>query len=154
MPIRTVFVRGRVQRAVADPTEIRSLAVTGEDLVAAVETNRTTDREAVLRATPPFSGRMRARLHVVQSSGTRTARQPVRVDPDALLEPDAPSYPRPADTEDALRRAEEPYTVERHREYHADVVAAWREQLRGAVRERATIRTPAGTTDVDVHVLD
>ena len=136
-----------------DPTDIRSLAVTGEDLVAAVETNRTTDRKAVLRVTPPFDGRMRARLHVVQSSGARIAGQPVRVDPDALLDPDAPSYPRPAETEDALRRAEEPYTVERHREYHADAVASWREQLRGAVRERATIQTPA-TTEVDVHVLD
>jgi D-alanyl-D-alanine carboxypeptidase len=139
---------------VADPTEIGSLAVTGEDLVAAVETNRTTGREAVLRVTPPFSGRMRARLHLVQSAGTPTAPRPVHVDPDALLEPDAPTYPRPADTEDALRESGETYTVDRHREYHADAVAAWRERLRGAVRNRATIRTPAGPTEVDVHVLD
>ena len=153
MATRTDFHSGSEPGDVSDPTDIRSLAVTGEDLVAAVETNRTTAREAALRVTPPFGGRMRARLHVIQSSGTRTARQPVRVDPDALLEPDAPSYPRPADTEDALRRAEEPYTVERHREYHADAVAAWREQVRAAVTERATIETPRGPTDVEIHVL-
>ncbi len=135
-----------------DPTEIRSLAVTGEDLVAAVETNRTTDREAVLRVTPPFSGRMRARLHVVQPASA--SQRAVTVDPEGLLEPDAPSYPRPGETEDALRAdPEEEYTVERHRAFHVDAVATWRNRLRDAVSDRATIETPAGRTEVDVHVL-
>lgn len=135
------------------PGAIRSLAVTGEDVVAAVETNRTTDREAVLRVTPPFSGRMRARLHVVSAPETGTPR-PVHVDPEALLCPDVPPYPRPADTEDAIRAdPDAEYTVERHREYHAEAVDAWREAVRGAIRDRATVDTPAGPVDVDVYVL-
>lgn len=135
-----------------DPTEIRSLAVTGEDLVAAVETNRTTGREATLRVTPPFSGRMRARLHVVQSPPAPPG--PVHVDPERLLEPDAPPYPRPADTEEALRA--DPgatYTVDRHRDRHAAAVGAWRDRLPEAVVDRATIETSAGPVDVAVHVL-
>jgi len=136
---------------VSDPTAIRSLAVTGEDLVAAVETNRTTDREAVLRVTPPFTGRMRARLHLVHGE-TAASRESVHV--ERLLGPDTPAYPRPADTEDELRAdPDETYTVERHREYHAERVAAWRGTLREMVRDRATVETPAGPTEVDVHLL-
>ena len=137
----------------SDPTAIRSLAVAGKDLVAAVETNHTTDREAVLRVTPPFSGRMRARLHVVHGE-TAASPRPVHVAPRRLLGPDAPAYPRPADTEDELRAdPDESYTVARHREYHAERVAAWRGNLGESVRDRATIETPDGPTEVDVHLL-
>lgn len=135
-----------------DPTAIRSLAVIGEDLAAAVETNQTTDREAVLRVTPPFSGRMRARLHVVH--GEPASPRPVHVDPQRLLRSDTPTYPRPADTEDELRvDPEEAYTVERHREYHAERVATWRGKLTETVKDRATIETHAGPTDVEIHLL-
>jgi hypothetical protein len=138
---------------VSGPAEIRSLAVTGEDLVAAVETNRTTAREAVLRVTPPFSGRMRARLHVVHGE-TAASPRPLHVDPERLLGPDTPAYPRPADTGDELRTdSAETYTVDRHREYHAERVETWRGRLRETVRDRATIGTPAGPTEVDVHLL-
>lgn len=137
-----------------DPSGIRSLAITAEDLVAAVEANRTSDRRVVFRVTPPFSGRMRARLHDLRASGRTESPRPVRVDPESFLAPDAPAYPRPADTEDALRAdPDEAYTVERHREYHAASVEAWRTALPGAVSERVTIDTPAGRTEVDVHVL-
>lgn len=51
----------------SDPTVIRSLAVTSGDVVAALELNRTSDDHAALRVTPPFSARMRARLHVDRS---------------------------------------------------------------------------------------
>jgi hypothetical protein len=47
-----------------DPSVIRSLAVTAEDLVAAVESRHQRGVRVVLRVTPPFSGRMRARIHV------------------------------------------------------------------------------------------
>jgi len=137
---------------VSDPTDIRSLAITAADLVAAVETNRTTDREAVLRITPPFAGRMRARLHVVTGADSET--RTIHVNPERLLAPDPPAYPRPADTEDALRAdPTEEYTVDRHRAYHADAVADWRDRLPEAVRECLTIETPAGPTEVDVSVL-
>lgn len=130
------------------PAAVRSIAVTAEDVVAAVETNRTTDRTAVLRITPPFSGRMRARLHV----GTRDE-GPIHVDPDRLLVPDAPAYPRPAETEDRLRAdPDAEYTVERHRERHASAVADWREDLASSIRE--TVELPVGGgREVEVYVL-
>jgi hypothetical protein len=54
----------------ADPTVIRTLAVRTDDAVTAVESNRRTGSRpgdgrgrVILRVTPPFHGRMRARLH-------------------------------------------------------------------------------------------
>ena len=89
-----------------DPTVIRSIAVSVEDVVATAELNRTTSRRAALRVTPPYSGRMRARLHVerppAEAHDSVLSPSPVHVAPDALLG-DVPSYPRPADTEDELR---------------------------------------------------
>jgi hypothetical protein len=134
-----------------DPTAVRSIAVTVQDLVAAVETNRTSSRRAVLRLTPPFSGRMRARLHVEQADDDPRT---VHVPPSRLLADDAPSYPRPAETEAALRATPGvEYTVERHRERHAEAVAEWRSRLPSAVRDRATIDTPAGPHAVAVTTL-
>ncbi|MFB6251790.1 MAG: hypothetical protein ABEI27_08930 [Halobellus sp.] len=45
------------------PIRIRSLAVTTTDVVDALEARVRRQRRIVLRVTPPFSGRMRARLH-------------------------------------------------------------------------------------------
>lgn len=56
----------------SDPTVVRSLAVTTGDVVAALEVNRTSDDHATLRVTPPFSARMRARLHVDRSGGQQS----------------------------------------------------------------------------------
>lgn len=137
-----------------DPRDVRSLAISAKDLVAAVETNRTSDREAVLRITPPFSGRMRARLHVVQGTDPGGSPRPVCLDPEAVLTADAPAYPRPSATEDALRAdPDEEYTVDRHHEYHAEAVAAWREALLEAVRDRVCIDTPRGRTEVEIAIL-
>ncbi len=134
-----------------DPTVVRSIAVTVQDLVAAVETNRTSARRAVLRLTPPFSGRMRARLHVeLDEDDPRT----VHVPPSRLLDDDAPAYPRPAETEEQLRA--DPgveYTVERHRQRHAGAIAEWRARLPSAVRDRAVLPTSAGPHEVAVTTL-
>lgn len=136
-----------------DPTAIRSLAVTVEDIVSALEMNRTSTERAVLRITPPFSGRMRARLHVEIDGEYDQQPRPIHVDPDALVE-DPPSYPRPADTEDELRSdSERTYSVERHHEYHTEAVERWRESVPAALKGRATIETRAGPTDVDLSYL-
>lgn len=137
----------------SDPTDIRSIAVSAEDVVAAVETARTSDREAVLRVTPPFSGRMRARLHVrLRDESTDTGA--VHVDPEQLLTADAPVYPRPAETEDRLRAdPETTYTVERHRTRHEKAVEEWRASLGDHIRDRVTLDTAAGSVPVDVYVL-
>ncbi|MFC7133328.1 MULTISPECIES: hypothetical protein [Salinibaculum] len=137
----------------SDPTAIRSIAVSVEDVVAAVETNRTSDREALLRVTPPFSGRMRARLHLKLHEDP-SADEAVTIDPDRLLTDDAPDYPRPAETEDALRRdPDAAYTVERHRTRHEAAVADWRAALPESIRDRVTLPTAGGPHAVDVYVL-
>ncbi len=52
-----------------DPRVIRAVAVHADDVVTALEATER-GREAVLRITAPFAGRVRARLHVVQAIGT------------------------------------------------------------------------------------
>lgn len=137
-----------------DPSVIRSVAVTTADVVAAVEMNRTSGKRAVLRLTPPFSGRMRARLHVDldQQYGDNPA--PIYLDPDMLLADDAPAYPRPAVTEDELRNdPDRTYTVERHHEYHAEVVDEWRDRIPDAICDAVTLEMPDDSTEVTVKLL-
>ena len=130
----------------SDPSVIDTIAVTVEDVVAAVEMNRTTSREAVLRITPPFSGRMRARLHVDQGEEYSDEPAPLHVSPERLLADNAPPVPRPADTEDELRADPDvEYTVERHRERHAAAVEEWRATLPESIRDEARLETAAGT---------
>lgn len=137
----------------SDPTTIRSIAVSAEDLVAAVELAATTGAVSALRITPPFSGRMRARIHVGEPDYTDEPR-PVHVPPTRLLEASVRPVPRSPETAAQLRAdPTESYTLERHREYHATALAEWRRELLDAVRDRARIETPAGTTTVAVAVL-
>ncbi|MFB6139184.1 MAG: hypothetical protein ABEJ26_01965 [Halosimplex sp.] len=136
-----------------DPTRIRALAVTVDDVVAALEARVQGDRPVVLRVTPPFSGRMRARLHVA-SEAYADEPTPVHVPPESLLADSAPAYPRPADTEDELRAdPETEYTVDRHHDRHREAVANWRERVRSHLRDTVTIETADGPHEVDVAAL-
>lgn len=138
-----------------DPTVVRSVAVAAEDIVAALESSRRSGRDAVLRLTPPFSGRMRARLHV--ESGAEAYHEeptPVHVDPEALVAASAPDYPTPAETGDELRAdPDETYTHERHRERHAEAVEEWRSAVTDHVAERLTLPTADGPHEVAVTLL-
>jgi hypothetical protein len=138
-----------------DPTVIRVLAVHADDVVSALEANATRDARAVLRVTPPFAGRMRARLHLAGAEGGYdTAPKPLHVDPGRLVGDDAPAYPTPDRTEDELRSdPERTYTPEAHRDYHARRVEAWRERIREHLSERAAVETPAGPHEVRVATL-
>jgi hypothetical protein len=138
-----------------DPTRIRSLAITAEDLLAALEANARRDAGAVLRVTPPFSGRMRARLHLAGAEGGYDGPpQPIHIDPEQLLDDDAPAFPSVDATEDDLRSSPDvEYTPERHRERHEQRVAAWRAAVRDRVREETTLETPDGEATVEVSVL-
>lgn len=137
----------------SDPSAVRSIAVTVEDVVSALEMNQTSGKTAVLRITPPFSGRMRARLHV-EGTATYTAdEEPVHLSPEQLVA-DPPSYPRPAETEDALRSdPAEKYTVERHHERHTAAVADWRQTVADSIRDSADIETPRGRLSVSITQL-
>lgn len=138
---------------------IRTIAVTASDVVTAAEAgHRGGDDEGrtVLRITPPFSGRMRARIHQARPDEYADADppHPVHVPPADLLGPAAPAYPTPSDTEDELRAdPDAEYTPERHRERHVAAVEAWREQARAAIADTVTLRTPARDHEVSVAVL-
>jgi hypothetical protein len=151
----------------SDPTAIRSLAVTLSDVVTAYEARQRGGRRTVLRVTPPFSGRMRARLHEA-GSATANARSNEKSGPD--LDPESgalhlppsrfvgeeavSSYPEPDETEDALRTdPDAEFSVDRHRERHVEAVEEWREAVRGAIADRVEIRLTDGTHEVDVKLL-
>jgi len=136
-----------------DPTVIRSLAVTGEDVVAALEANRQRSVDLVLRVTSPYSGRMRARLHRADRAADADP-DAVHVPPDRLVDA-PPPLPSPDDTADAVRSAPDlTYDRETHRRRHADAVAAWRGEVRTDLVDRTSIETPAGPHEVAVVVLD
>ncbi len=135
-----------------NPSVIRSIAVTAEDVITAVETNRTSDRTAVLRVTPPFSGRMRARLHVRQDGEGET--DSIHIPPTELLDESVPSYPRPPETEDELRSDPDmTYSVENHRQYHEQALDQWRAEATAAIRESLSLPTSEDAPEVTVHVL-
>ncbi len=135
-----------------DPAAVRTVVVMAEDLVAALEANarRGTD-ETVLRVTPPFSGRMRARLHVEgESTGTEPASVTLR--PRSLVADDCPPPPEPDGVEDALRAdPDETYTVDRHRERYRTALREWRRGVPDHAVDEVTI--PGTDRDVTLSVL-
>ena len=136
------------------PQVIRSIAVTTADIVAALEMQVTSNRDAVLRITPPFNGRMRARLHVAQENEYVDGVEPIHIPPDRLVRSEAPSYPQAVETEAELRSDPKlTYSVERHHEYHTERVAEWRNSLPAYIRETVTLDTPTGTQSVTVKPL-
>lgn len=150
-------------RESSDPSDLRSVAVTARDVVAAHEAAQRAGRAAVLRVTPPFSGRMRARLHVAEAvageeaaaeaTPERDGPRPIEIPPGDLLG-DPPAYPRPDDTEDALRAdPEETFSRERHRERHEAALQRWRERVRGCIVDAVEVETPTGRQEVGVVVL-
>lgn len=129
---------------------LRSVAVSAQDLVAAVEANESGDAWTVLRVTPPFSGRMRARLHVVQADDEDD--ETLHVAPARLVTDAAPPYPTPDDTADELRADDEAtYSVERHRTYHERRVDEWRAEILDHVVETVTV--PAVDHELTVSLL-
>ncbi len=68
-----------------DPRSISSIAVTSSDVVDAFVYTQTNPGRAVIRVTPPFHGRMRARLHVYHvDDGAATGA--IHLDPAHVLE--------------------------------------------------------------------
>lgn len=123
-----------------DPTAIRSIAVSAEDVVTAYERTLRSGGEAVLRVTPPFDARMRARIHVpIAGEAEDGPGRPIHVDPAALVD-DPPPYPEPDETEAALRDdPDETYTRERHRDRHQAAVEEWRDAVSEAIVDRVAL---------------
>ena len=158
--------------ASAGPDRLRSIAVHRDDVATALEATLRSDREVVLRVTPPFSGRMRARLHSLgpasgpasesgseseptaeHEGGTESEStaepSPLHVDPQSLVA-DAPPYPEVDQT-----AADHPDTdVDTRRERHTEAVEAWRTAVRGSVVDTVSIEAGDGESiDVDVTAL-
>ena len=138
------------------PDRIRSIAVHREDVANALEATLRSDRAVVLRVTPPFSGRMRARLHSLgNGTGSSTAPSgsaegsPIHIDPRDLVA-ETPPYPEVDETASEYPDAD----VETRRERHAEAVAAWRETVRQSVVSSVAVVDGTGTArEVDVTVL-
>lgn len=134
----------------ADPSAIRSIAVSRDDVVDAFVYGRENPGAAVLRVTPPFHGRMRARIHVYRADDTRVTGA-VHVQPETLLETEAVAdYPT---LEDELADAPTEET-ERIRKRHAETVDAWRERARTEIVDATTLETADGSTTVSVKPLE
>jgi hypothetical protein len=132
-----------------DPTVIRVLAIHAEDVLSALEANERRDVGAVLRVTPPFAGRMRARIHRA-GAGDGDPRH-IHIAPRALVSAVAP-FPTVDATEDALRAADD-YTPEAHHAAHVERVRAWRAACRARLVEEVTLDTEAGPHRVRVAML-
>ena len=158
-----------------DPGRIRSIAVHRDDVATALEATLRSDREVVLRVTPPFSGRERAQSvaalapdaalsphrHPTEyecadppDDGGEAAPAPVHVDPRDLVS-DVPPYPEVDET-----MADNPDAdLETRRKRHTEAVESWREAVRESVAAGVELDADGGggeggeTVEVDVTAL-
>lgn len=139
----------------ADPSIIESVAVHRKDIVRAYEMRAREQAPAVLRMTPPFSERMRGRLHIADrdpyTPGTENA--PIHVPPAALVS-DPPTFPTPDATADQLRAdADRTYTPETHHDFHSRQVAQWRAQIADSIVPQVVVSTAQGDRTISVVTL-
>jgi len=133
-----------------DPTAIRSLALSPADAADAYVYSQENPGEAVLRATPPFHGRMRARIHVYHVDDTELTGA-VHVRPGDVIANDVvAAYP---DLESALADADDPDAAAEIRDRHAEAVSDWQEQARESIVDSVTLETPDGPHRVAVKTL-
>lgn len=145
------------------PDRIRSIAVHREDVASALEATLRSDREVVLRVTPPFSGRMRARLHAVDAGASDPpgwkaasgedgrdgdASAPIHVDPRDLVA-EVPPYPEVDETAAAHPDAD----LETRRRLHEEAVESWRERVRDSVVGSIELAVDGDSRAVDVTAL-
>lgn len=137
----------------SDPRTIRSIAVTAGDAVSAYEASERSAADPVLRVTPPFAGRMRARLHVGEEPHDSGS---IHIPPSDLFDPERlPEYPEPADTEAEIRDDPElVYSTELHHDRHVERVREWREKATTAFVETVEIDTRDGPHSIEVKVLE
>ncbi|PGF16867.1 hypothetical protein CP556_12560 [Natrinema sp. CBA1119] len=145
-----------------DPSAIRSIALSPDDAVDAYAYSRENPGEAVLRVTPPFHGRMRARIHVYRVDDTELTGA-VHLSPaDVIAEDVVAEYPALESTRDAADPDEEPTDsdegtdsteVDRIRERHAEAVEAWQARAREAIVETVTLETDDCSHRVELKTL-
>ncbi|MDJ1433857.1 hypothetical protein [Halostagnicola sp. A-GB9-2] len=124
----------------SEPSSIRSLAVAAEDVLDAAIYTRENPGTAVLRATPPFHGRMRARLHVFHDPEARVP-DAIHVAPADLLEDEVleayPTFGEQLEKTDGT----DPDRVGERRERE---LKAWRDRAADAICESVTVEEGHG----------
>ena len=138
----------------SDPTDITAIAVRHDDMVAAFEANeRGTERQTVLRVTPPYSGRMRARLHREGNESYEPGADAIHVRPATLLS-EPPALPHPDETEDQLRSdPDQTYTTASHRALHERRLEEWREEIVRRFVDTVALDLANKTHTVDLVVI-
>lgn len=132
-----------------DVTVVRSIAVSPADVVDAYVYTRENPGQAVVRLTPPFHGRMRARLHAFHVDDS-TETNAVHIDPATLLEPAAlERYPTLERVTATLETAEITDTAV-VREHYDSALERWRERARANIRQTATLASGDGQHRVRV----
>ena len=143
-----------------DPAVIRSLAVSAEDVVDAFVYTQLNPGHAVLRVTPPFHGRMRARLHVSREPGAETGA--IHIQPRQLLESSVvAAYPTlesvdvggESESESELELESEPQTAsgpETIRDTYQEALETWRERALEEIVETVAFETDNGEKHADV----
>ncbi|MWV40156.1 hypothetical protein [Natrialba sp. INN-245] len=130
-----------------DPTPIRSLAVSADDVADAYAYSHENPGRAILRVIPPFHGRMRARIHVYRVDDAALT-DAIHVPPEELLEDDVvAAYPS---LEDALATDSE---TEEVRTRHAEAVDAWRSRARESIVDAVELEIGDEPHRVDVKRL-
>lgn len=140
----------------SDPTVIRVVVVHTNEVVTALEASERGGN-VVLRITAPFAGRVRARLHAVQTTEPaddgRGGPAPIRIPPRDLVAEGVPAYPRVDETDPSATDSTGTYDVEAHHERHTATVTAWRDGVRDSVVDSVELDTTAGPHRVAVSVL-
>ncbi|SEH16136.1 hypothetical protein SAMN04487967_2455 [Natronorubrum sediminis] len=132
-----------------DLSAIRSIALAPADVVDAFAYTQENPGAAVLRVTPPFHGRMRARIHVFRTEDTEVTGA-IHLSPESVLEERVVAdYP---DLESTLEGADADET-DAVRKEHAAAVEAWQERARESIRETVTLETDEGTQTVDLKLV-
>lgn len=139
----------------SDARRIRSIAVTAEDAVSAYEASERSASSPMLRVTPPFAGRMRARLHVPGPDEPSGDPVPIHIAPGKLFDGERlPPYPEPVETEAEIRgRSDLSYSTDLHHKRHTERVREWREAAREAFAEEVEIDISEGSHRVELKVL-
>ncbi|MGQ3410751.1 hypothetical protein ACT4ML_00610 [Natrinema sp. LN54] len=135
-----------------DPSAIRSIALSPDDAVDAFVYGRENPGDAVLRVTPPFHGRMRARIHVYRVDDTELTGA-VHLSPAEIIADDVvEDYP---DLESALADADadDPDETDRVRERHVEAVEEWRARAREAIVDAVALETDSGPHRVELKPL-
>lgn len=156
-----------------DPRTVDVLVVHADDVVAALAAT-AQGRETVLRVTPPFRGRQRARIHVVEgvdgadgppgggAMDGEDARGVEATDAGPVRRADGAEAADPlhvpadafvSDDAPSFPRAPETeptpaaspeYDVDEHFDRHEDAVANWRTTVSAYFRERTRTEAPGG----------